>query len=313
MPRRTYMVVHARRDHSLRVPRPDLSAKLGAPNACNGCHAGRSTRWAAGTVARWYGPDRQRQGHWGEAIQAGRNGDPGAGESLLRVAVDAQTPGIARATALSLLRRYPGAVTDADLAGALTDADPLVRAAAATAAEALEPDRRAGLLAAALADPVRGVRVEAARVLMAGPPDAATVPGLLPALAEYRAVQEVNADRAEARLNLGWLEARLGRLANAEAAFRGALQLDRTFAPAWVNLAEIYRLQGRDPEGEVLLRQALARAPGDATIHYALGLLLVRRRRLGEATAELARAATLAPREARFAYAYRSISPDPRH
>jgi len=39
MPARTYMVVDVRHDHGFRIPRPDLSAKLGTPNACNDCHA----------------------------------------------------------------------------------------------------------------------------------------------------------------------------------------------------------------------------------------------------------------------------------
>jgi len=43
MPTTTYMAVDARRDHSFRVPRPDLSLKTGAPNACTGCHIGTST------------------------------------------------------------------------------------------------------------------------------------------------------------------------------------------------------------------------------------------------------------------------------
>lgn len=38
MPATTYMEVDPRRDHSLRVPRPDLSVKFGVPNACTGCH-----------------------------------------------------------------------------------------------------------------------------------------------------------------------------------------------------------------------------------------------------------------------------------
>ena len=38
MPETTYMELDARRDHSLRVPRPDLSVKFGTPNACTGCH-----------------------------------------------------------------------------------------------------------------------------------------------------------------------------------------------------------------------------------------------------------------------------------
>jgi predicted CXXCH cytochrome family protein len=38
MPQTTYMDVDPRRDHSIRVPRTDLSVKLGTPNACTGCH-----------------------------------------------------------------------------------------------------------------------------------------------------------------------------------------------------------------------------------------------------------------------------------
>ena len=38
MPMRTYRVVDVRRDHAIRVPRPDLSVALSVPNACNNCH-----------------------------------------------------------------------------------------------------------------------------------------------------------------------------------------------------------------------------------------------------------------------------------
>jgi predicted Zn-dependent protease len=44
--------------------------------------------------------------------------------------------------------------------------------------------------------------------------------------------------------------------------------------------------------------------PGDASLHYALGLALVRLKRMPEALHELARAVALAPDNARFAYVY---------
>src|SRR4029079_3112939 len=59
MPARTYMVVDSRHDHSLRVPRPDLSVKNGTPNACDDCHTDKPARWAADAVDRWFGPDRK--------------------------------------------------------------------------------------------------------------------------------------------------------------------------------------------------------------------------------------------------------------
>jgi len=39
---RTYMGIDRRRDHSFRIPRPDLAAETGAPDACTDCHADRT-------------------------------------------------------------------------------------------------------------------------------------------------------------------------------------------------------------------------------------------------------------------------------
>ncbi|HWM90847.1 MAG TPA: tetratricopeptide repeat protein [Thermoanaerobaculia bacterium] len=286
MPEKTYMGVDRRRDHSLRVPRPDLTVKIGSPNACNGCHSDRSAKWAAATVERWYGA---RDPHWGEAIHAGRTGQPGAEPALAAVASDPEVPAIARATALSLLRSEPS------LAIGLQDPDPLVRLGAILGTGSLEPEARLRLTSPLLIDPVRGVRIEAARILNGN-----NAPGLEPALAEYRSAQEANADRPEAHLNLGWLDALRNDFASAEASYRNALRLDPGFAPAYVNLADLFRLQGRDAEGEALLRQA----PDEAGVHHSLGLLLVRLGRLDEALPELARAVELAPGEARYAYVY---------
>jgi hypothetical protein len=53
MPAKTYMVVDPRRDHSFRVPRPDLSESIGVPNACNSCHADETAAWAAAQIDAW--------------------------------------------------------------------------------------------------------------------------------------------------------------------------------------------------------------------------------------------------------------------
>ena len=41
MPATPYMMVDLRRDHSMKIPRPDRSLTLGVPNACTGCHLDR--------------------------------------------------------------------------------------------------------------------------------------------------------------------------------------------------------------------------------------------------------------------------------
>ena len=74
--------------------------------------------------------------------------------------------------------------------------------------------------------------------------------------------------------------------------------------PGYVNLADIYRLQGRDDEGERVLRKGLNAVPDNADLHHALGLLLVRLAQLSDGLIELQRAASLAPDVARYAYVY---------
>src|SRR5436190_1938757 len=170
MPARNYMIVHARRDHSLRSPRPDLTVKIGTPNACSGCHADRTPEWAADAVARWYGPARRQETHYGEVIAAGRAGRPGAEEALAQLARDAGHPAIVRATAFDLLKRYGAGSVPASVAGT-RDTDPAVRTAAVASLERVPPEERVPLVAPLLADPRRAVRIEAARVLSAAPLD----------------------------------------------------------------------------------------------------------------------------------------------
>jgi Flp pilus assembly protein TadD len=304
MPAKTYMGVDARRDHSLRRPRPDLSVQLGTPNACTACHTDRPRQWAADTIVRWYGPG-PRPPHFATALHAGRTRKPGAAGALGRLLGDAAVPGIARATAVSLLGRSLSPQSLKTVESALADGDPLVRMAAVSVLEAVEPQTRLRLAAPLLQDTIRTVRIEAARVL--APLDKARLSAeqraaLDRALAEYRQAQEVNADRPEAHLNLGVLQAQLGKPLEAERAYRTALRIDPSFAPTYVNLADLYRAQQRDEEGEKILRQGLAVSPNDAALHHALGLLLVRRGRQLEALGALERAAELRPDNPHYDY-----------
>jgi hypothetical protein len=88
MPTKNYMVVDARRDHSIRVPRPDLSVSLGTPNACTQCHADRSAEWAAQAVSAWFPSGRQTVPHFGTALHAGRSGAADAEQQLDRLILD---------------------------------------------------------------------------------------------------------------------------------------------------------------------------------------------------------------------------------
>ncbi|MCU0939389.1 MAG: tetratricopeptide repeat protein, partial [Burkholderiaceae bacterium] len=291
MPATTYMVVDPRRDHSFRVPRPDLAARLGTPDACSGCHAGKKAPWAAAVVARWYGPQHAK---------------PGAASALLGLAGDARQPAIVRATAIELLARYPGARTDEMVRRALADADPMVRHAAVAALQSAPPQAAAAALAPLLEDRLRTVRLEAARVLAqaSAPPPAAAAAAFERALREYEATQRANLSAPEAWLNLGNLYVAQRDAERAEAAYREALKRDPQFVPAYVNLADLYRLGQRDAEGEALLRDGLRAVPTAPGLREALGLALVRRGDKRAALDEFASAYRAATAQPRFAYLY---------
>jgi len=307
MPTTNFMVVDARHDHSIRIPRPDLTLKIGTPNACSKCHAESPPQWAADWAVKWWGSEKSSQPHYGEAIQAGRAGLPGAEQALSALLNDATKPAIVRATAASLIGTNPAPDSLSTLQQALKESDPLVREGALTAMEEVAPQARLPLVAPLLTDPMLAVRIQAARLLATAPADRLTQEqrsALASALAEFRRTQEFNADRPESQLNLGSLEAELGQVAEAEQAYRTAIRLAPGFAPAYANLADLYRSTNREMEGEVVLREGIKEAPAAPALHYSLGLLLIREKRTPEALKQLSEAVKLAPDDARFTYVY---------
>ena len=307
MPVSTYMVIDKRHDHSLRIPRPDLSVKLGTPNACNNCHADKSTQWAADAVERWYGPVRKGFQNYAEAFQASWTDRPDAPALLAMVAASQTAPAIARASALSELHARVSP-TNIDLARkGLTDPDPLVRIGALDMLDGVPGDRLWPALAPLLSDPSRGVRIRAASVLAAVPTAAQPASDRAAferAMAEFIAAQRFNEDRPEARTTLGTFYARRGLTSDAENEYKAALRLSPQYAPAAINLADLYRQLGRDGEGENVLRTAIGSSSQDAGLHHALGLTLIREKRADDALGQFRRATELEPDRSRYAYVY---------
>jgi predicted CXXCH cytochrome family protein len=310
MPTRTYMQIDPRHDHSLRIPRPDLTVSDGVPNACNGCHADHDASWAAAVVTATWGPERKGFQTFTGTLRAGREGAPGAADRLAALITDATVPDIARATAVQMLEPYMRKAIFPALQAALIDPSALVRAAGLDAARGLPLDVRAAMAAALAGDPVKAVRVKAGRALAGMPP--ATLDALSPAIAvasrraieDYEASERAVAERPESHLNLGVAAAERGDTATAEGEYRAALRRDPGFVPAYVNLADICRASGRDGDAAKVLTDALARMPTDPSLLHALGLQRVRERRNDEALTLLQRAAAGRPEEPRFAYVY---------
>ena len=342
MPARTYMRVDPRRDHGIRVPRPDLAARLGTPDACTGCHTDHEPPWAADLLRTWAAEDgrqtRLDQPHYAEGLAAARAGHASVA-ALAALAADDTQPPIVRATAVEHLgelaesgvQRDPAELAGAGgagvavaaagnantagapptVAGALAlaarDAEPLVRLAAAGVVTGLDPATSRALALELLGDPVRAVRVEAARWLGAladarsGLADSERRV-VASAVTELVAVEQSLSALPDAPFRLALLASQLGDATAAEAGYRRALWIDPGFLPARFNLVHLLDGTGRAAEAEAVLREGLTLTPADGELHYSLGLLLAQLGRLAEAETHLGRASALLPDRSRVAY-----------
>ena len=305
MPATTYMGVDPRRDHSFRIPSPKLTEAIGTPNACTGCHQDQPASWASAAVEKWYGAKADKGIAPAVIIAAARAGDPQAGGALARLAGDPQTPPILAATALEHLRSYfPAHDALEPTIAALKSSDPLIRATAVGSLEQIPLKYRLSVATPFLDDPVRAVRIEAARVL-------AGMPALVfgeqqasfeKALQEYTALQMSLADTPEAHLNLAVMYTDQKQLDKAEQEYLQAIRLAPEFIPAKVNLANLYNRMGRNHDAEEQFRAALELAPEMGELYYSFGLLLGEEKRYTESASLLEKAAELLPGRARIGY-----------
>ena len=303
MPFKNYMVVDPRNDHSFRIPRPDLSMKLGTPNACNRCHQDQSPQWAANAIAQWHG-EKERRTHFAEILAAGRAQEPDAEALLVKLARDKSQSVIVRATALELLQVY-GMEGIAVMINALQDKDPWIRTTAVRGLDRLSPQERPEWVSGALSDPVRAVRIEAGRVMASIPKEQLTPrqqEAFDSAFSEFIETQVAQADTPSAHLNLGVVYANSGEAEKAIASYETAIRIAPDFLPVRFNLANLYNRLGQNDEAEEQLRQILKSAPDNGEVHYSMGLLAAEMGRLGEAEKYLSRAAVLLPTNARVRY-----------
>ena len=307
MPPKTYMEVDARHDHGFRIPRPDLSIKLGTPNACNNCHQEQTALWASEKIEDWYGRQATGYQQFATSLYSARKQLPASQSLILSLAENTEQPTIARATAVSYLGQYATPAAAKSIQQALQSTEPMLKLAALDALASLDIRQRIQLAFPLLDDETRNVRIHAARLLASVP--AGNLPEqqkkkLDSAIGEYISAQLFNAERPESQVNLGGLYSDMGRIDEAEIAYRKSIELQSKFVPAYVNLAQLYSGQQKESEAIEILQSGLQQLPEDASLHHALGLALVRQKDLVKALEHLSRAAELAPDNVRYSYVY---------
>jgi Flp pilus assembly protein TadD len=286
MPSRVYMGVDARRDHSMRIPRPELSLDGETPNACENCHSDQGTDWLVTKTGEWWG-----------AVGA-RN------EDLMS--------GIVRATLLTMLPSPLSQQSIAAIEDGARNADPLVRMAALQSARALPPQQQLQLGAPLLDDEVRSVRLEAVSLL-------APYRQYLPVTAnaafaatadEFRAAQRAIASVPEAFAALSQFEADLGDIDKALEHTRQALRMEPDFAAMRHSLGLLLVRSGRADEALPELREAARLDPGVSRYTYVLAVALNSLGQAADAVSMLAEARREFPDDYDIAWALATMQRD---
>jgi predicted CXXCH cytochrome family protein len=302
MPGGYYMGVDYRRDHSFRVPRPDLSDRMKSPNACTQCHADKSNQWAAGYLVEWYG--KKRKPHYGEIFTEAYENKPEAYLELAALANDGLYPAMVRATAILLMGGFYPDRSKPDLINHMKSLESIIRHTAVShfSVTSFEDSK---VLIPLLNDPVKAVRMEAAVKLLMLPKE--QIPEnkkdlLQTVLAEYKATMEYTGDFAASRHNLGNFHNNTGKAIEAIKHYKEAIKIDDEFYPAKVNLAMVYNEQGENEKAEALLKDVIKSNPEIKDLYYSLGLLLAEMRKYEEAYIYLKKAGEVMPDNDRVFY-----------
>ena len=244
--------------------------------------------------------DVLRAPNYAESMAVIRGGQPGAAQALYDQLARSNLPAIQRATLLVELPNFPSEQALKLATKDLSNPAPQVRESAIRAVSALlPPPERVALYGPLLKDPVRAVRILAARDLL-GVPGQDTAWNS--AIAEYEQVQSSLLERAEANLNLAMLYQASGRGGKVEAQLRSALVRDPDFFPALVTLAQWLEANGRSEEARRLIAEQLAQHPDAALLQHTQGLMLIRAGDMANAMPHLRNAERLDPANAQYAF-----------
>ena len=155
------------------------------------------------------------------------------------------------------------------LADLLADPAPLVRAAAAPVQRGAAPADRTARLMPLVSDPVRAVRIAAARQMLDAPlgqANPAEIEALRVAYGEWQDSLQAKADFPEAHMAIGGGALVMRNMDAATAAFAEAVRLDPQQVQAWSMLVRIAAALGDQATARARLSEAQAAIPGDPTL-----------------------------------------------
>ncbi len=294
-PARFYMGPDYRNDHSFRIPRPDLSDKLNTPNACNHCHADKSTQWAVNYVNKWHGVSRHLQ--YGEVFNDAKNIDNKSFTKLKKMYNDKLYPPIVRATAISLIGQYYQKEGKDILLSATQNENNHIKYNALKSLIVDDEKSFKGVLQL-LYDSTKAIRIECANKLIAINKN--QIPNKYLRLLEkseneYFAYLKYNSDFPTGKFNLANYYYNTGQFAKAEKFYLKTLEQDNELHTAKINLAYLYNNLGKYEKADSMFNDYLKNVPKDGNTTFAYSLFLSERRNYKKSLHYMLKASKLSP------------------
>ncbi|TPH15903.1 multiheme c-type cytochrome [Litorilituus lipolyticus] len=307
MPETTYMQVDNRRDHGWHIPRPDFAQQFNTPDSCLTCHQDKDSQWSDKHVLSWF-PDStiRRDEHFAPVFAAADLNYPGISKELSKIAQTKPYPAIIRASALDRLANKVDTNSLIAIARAVKSEESIIRLGAINGAIQLPAVERWRVLSPLLTDEVLAVRAEAASALtplwQELNPDQQHL--LQSALNDYLSIQHFNNDRGFAHTNTANILVHQGKYTEAQQAYQQSIKIEPYFARAYINLAELYRLQKNNKQTLITLLNGFEKIPDSAELAYALGLAYIRNKQATKANLFFAKATEFAPENSNYFYVY---------
>jgi len=303
MPENRYMGVDDRRDHSFKIPRPDLSLTYNTPNACTKCHDDKNDQWANENLTKWHGTPKDilKSKQFLMALNSGQAINL---EDHISIIADTNLDVISRASALQMLNFTTQTITIELLKPYLTHQENLIRLSAANAALLLTPEIRVLHLSLLLTDKLKAVRVAAARGLVTSKISSANQQVFDKAFRELTQANKVNSWRGEGAANQGVLAMEMNKFTDAENFFKKVIKIEPYFEAGYINLADIYRVQQRPFQVASVLKKGIKNNPKSASLYYSYGLHFVRQKKLEKGLPLFEKSMKLSPDNSQYAYTY---------
>jgi len=296
-----YMGVDYRRDHSFRIPRPDLSIKMGVPNACNQCHKMETNEWAQNFIEEWYG--NKNNIHFSEAIWAAIHQEETSNDMLHLIINDPLTSTKVKAICYYYLNlNIPE--NQQLIKKSLNAPTPDIRIAAIQNLS-INSKEEIVLLSQKLKDESRAVRMLAASTLNTIKKE--NIPKSFhnaydSALDEHLDGIKYNLDFPTEKANMGNYYYHQKDLEKAEKYYLAAIEQDSELSYLRINLAVLLSKNGKLVEAAQQLEEYLKVQPDDYETYYRYGLLLAEMQKYEEALEYLNIASKNLPQNSRVDY-----------